>query len=64
MVLLCLSIHICPSFSSNLNQWTDFHKTWYEHHATKGHSTYVLFNFQSSLITTRKLYEILRLESE
>jgi len=41
---------------------TDFHVTWHEHHATKGHPIISLLNFVALVIPAWRLHELMRWE--
>jgi hypothetical protein len=56
-----MSVHLSLCFKLS-NQWPKFDETWYEHYAFGGHSSLVLFNFISQLITTWQTQELVKLQ--
>jgi len=50
---LVISSYSCthsPLYLINLNQLTDIHEAWHEHHATRGHTNFAFFNFPPSRV--------------
>lgn len=54
---------VCLPLPDNwMNQVTNFHEIWYDHHPTWSQSTFVLFNFLTSIIPTWWLCELPNVE--